>query len=664
MKYRPDIDGLRALAVVPVVLYHVGFGTPGGFAGVDVFFVISGYLITMIVIEELRRGDFSISRFYERRARRLFPALFAMLLVTTIVARFWLLPADLVNYAKSAVSTLFFVSNIFFYTDIGYFNESVRLKPLLHTWSLGVEEQFYLVAPLALVMLWKFFPAWSRGLLIIVAVLGSFSLGVWLAGHPAGFYLPFSRAWELGVGMLLAVWGVHLRHKATANLLGFLGLALLIGTFALASPATPWPGLAALAPCLGAAAIIVSGSQPGSLVAKALAFRGVVGLGRISYSLYLWHWPVIVFAGYGRFGSFTISEKMFLVLFSLLLAALSWKWIEEPIRQRRSLVARQSVVFGSVFSISVLCAISGALIMLEGLPHRVPSALAEQWQQPSFNDPDRGCHNVTLSRSNTEEFCVRGAEDVRPTFVLVGDSHAHALSPGIFAAAERIGAAGWQFTGPGFIPTPGRERIGSVMRRASPDHRVEALRQFLQDQPDVGWVIVTGWWHRYATGLSYREERAIWRDAECLSSSLSDCMASSLKRSLVRLAKEFEDRNFIFLDDVPVGWNLHPQAHFRAAFRGMNSQAPVLPSEIANSQYESYAPILKSVADSLPNVVYHPAIFRSLCSESGCSAVGENGRLLFRDGDHLSPYGAGLLVNELEQVLKPLDDVESARTGM
>lgn len=283
MKYRADIDGLRALAVAPVVFYHVGLGTPGGFAGVDVFFVISGYLITAILLKEIAHGDFSIVRFYERRARRLFPALFAMLVVSTLFATQWLIPTDLVSYAKSAFTTLFFVSNIYFYTEVGYFNELAHTKPLLHTWSLGVEEQFYLVAPVIMAVLWRFFPIWVMKATIVVAVIVSFGLSLWFAGHHAGFYLPFSRAWELGIGMILALWAANINSQLLANVLGALGLVLLILTFCLASSETPWPGMVAIVPCAGAAAIILAGTNPNSMVSSFLAQRGLVGLGVTSH---------------------------------------------------------------------------------------------------------------------------------------------------------------------------------------------------------------------------------------------------------------------------------------------------------------------------------------------------------------------------------------------
>ena len=260
-QYRPDIDGLRALAILPVVLYHVGFGPSGGFAGVDVFFVISGFLITGIILSEIEQQRFSIVRFYERRARRLLPALFAVITFATISSVILLIPEDLASYSESAVYTSFFAANFFFYSEMGYFNEAAELKPLLHAWSLGIEEQFYFVVPVTLVIFKRFLPKGVWVTALSLGVLSSFLLGIWLAGHPAGFYLPMTRAWELGIGMLLAIAvnALPAQNRVIAEIVSVSGVFLILVTYLLASNETLWPGTAALAPCLGAAAISFGG---------------------------------------------------------------------------------------------------------------------------------------------------------------------------------------------------------------------------------------------------------------------------------------------------------------------------------------------------------------------------------------------------------------------
>lgn len=657
MNYRADIDGLRALAVVPVVFYHAGFGPSGGFSGVDIFFVISGFLITKIIVREIEGGQFSILNFYERRVRRLFPALVFMLATTTAASAFFLIPKDLLEYAESAVYALFFLSNIFFYQNIGYFNEAADLKPLLHTWSLGIEEQFYLFFPFFMVL---FYTRLSKSFFIIllVSLVGlSFGLGVFLSGTSAGFYLPITRMWELGVGALLAIiYGhINLKDRRIANMVGALGLAMIIAIYMRASSSDAWPGLLALVSCFGAAAVIISGSNSKSITSSILALPPLTGIGRISYSLYLWHWPIIVFANYGRFEEISFYGKVLLVLFSFSMAYFSWRWIEMPVREHprfkssaalyKSLLAPLA---GTLFALLVF-------IHLDGLPGRVKAEDRAQWTASHSEREQRyqRCHQVTPERIRNQDLCVRGFEGSAPTFVLVGDSHANALAPAIFDAAARLGMSGYQFTGSGFAPTVGRVRIGNVRRQPILDKRIDAFVEFLSDKPNIKMIYLTGWWHRYATGISYRSNNGIWQDEACNSNLGLDCNKGSLQRSLTRLVRQFPDRRFIFLDDVPTGWALHPNSYYRASFRGLlDSQRAILPISEAQTQYMNYAPILEKLAENNTNSKFMPFIFDNLCDDSGCKMHGGSGELIFGDGDHLSEFGAMLLAKDMRRVMK------------
>ncbi|WP_420587368.1 acyltransferase family protein [Ruegeria sp.] len=304
--YRPDIDGLRAVAVVPVVLHHAGFaGVPGGFVGVDIFFVISGFLITTILAREIRDGQFSILSFYERRARRILPALFVVLAACLAVGWFLLLPNQYGNLAVSVGATLLFASNIWFWMDAGdYFGHGIEFAPLLHTWSLAVEEQFYLFFPL---LLWALSRAsmrvWIRVIVLISLVSLALSMYATTAHPVANFYLTPTRIWELGIGALLAVGAFPaLRRPAAVEAVALIGAVLIIGSILLISDHTPFPGITAIPPCLGAAFLIWAGMYGRSMIARFLTLRPVVWIGLISYSLNLWHWPVLVAARvqYGR----------------------------------------------------------------------------------------------------------------------------------------------------------------------------------------------------------------------------------------------------------------------------------------------------------------------------------------------------------------------------
>ena len=320
MIYRKEIDGLRAVAVVPVILFHAGLAVfSGGYVGVDVFFVISGYLITTILISELEQGNFSIARFYERRARRILPALFLVMLCCIPFAWIWMLPKELQDFSLSLVAVALFGSNILFWRQESYFAPAAELKPLLHTWSLAVEEQYYLLFPLALMLCWRF----GRGrvfLTIAGVAVASLLLSEWgwRNAPSANFYLAPMRAWELLIGSLCAFWlsGRDLRPN---NRLSLLGLALIVFAIFYYDDATPFPSVYALLPVLGTALIILFGGA-GTWVAGMLGARPFVGIGLISYSAYLWHQPLFAFARLRSINEPTQSLMLVLAALSLVVS--------------------------------------------------------------------------------------------------------------------------------------------------------------------------------------------------------------------------------------------------------------------------------------------------------------------------------------------------------
>ncbi len=301
MEYRKEIDGLRALAVLPVILFHAGFETfSGGFVGVDVFFVISGYLITSIILIELELGDFSIVNFYDRRLRRIMPGLFAVILTCIPFAWILLSPADLISFAKSLVAVPLFVSNIYFWSDGGYFETAAELKPLLHTWSLAVEEQYYLIFPIFLMMLCKLRRRWIFVSLGLVS-LASLAIAQWATyTHPtSAFFLLPTRGWELMIGAFAAFYLSQGKckdfGKSVSEFSGWLGIAMVFFGVFFYSKITPFPGFYALVPTLGTLLIILFATQK-TTVGRFLGNKAFVGIGLISYSAYLWHQPILAFA--------------------------------------------------------------------------------------------------------------------------------------------------------------------------------------------------------------------------------------------------------------------------------------------------------------------------------------------------------------------------------
>ncbi len=345
MNHRRDIDGLRALAVLPVILYHAGVEFfSGGFVGVDVFFVISGFLITGIIKSEVDAGRFSVINFYERRARRILPAFFMIVAVTAGVGWFTMLPEDYQGFAASAIASALFVSNMFFWAQAdNYFDAPAETKPLLHTWSLAVEEQFYLIFPVAILVIMFFISRYRRKdamlvLIIAAATLLSFAVAVWATSHKpvAAFYWLPSRAWELMLGSLLALGAVKpARRQWHAEAAAFIGVAFIVAAIFGYSRTTPFPGLSALLPTLGAAGILYAGLDGRATVAgRGLSLLPFHFVGLISYSLYLWHWPLIVFNKI-YFGEETSPAVVAgVILASFVLATLSWRYVEGPFRKK------------------------------------------------------------------------------------------------------------------------------------------------------------------------------------------------------------------------------------------------------------------------------------------------------------------------------------------
>jgi len=445
MKYRADIDGLRALAVVPVLLYHVGVpGFAGGFVGVDIFFVISGYLICGMIDADIRNGSFSLGDFYKRRILRILPALFAMLLVTSVLAYAYCLPVELIDFSKSLASAVGSVANVYFAQTAGYFEGPAETKPLLHTWSLGVEEQFYFIAPLLMLLAYRLVPGRAKLLFAIVCALSLVAaIAMTTRNLTFAFYLTPFRAWELALGAMLSVKFFPVLQSAFwKNFCGVTGLLLLFGVILLGSPSVPLLLMTSLA-SVGAALVIASSESGLSMAGRLLSLPALVAIGLISYSLYLWHWPLMVFQRTDMlFGPEQAgSTKLTLITLSVGVAYLSWKLIELPFRSLAQGTSR-AVVFGaasaSMASTFALCAL---VFVLSGAPSRFPSRVV---QIGAYLDYDSSaefrtgrCFLLTGRQRFDAETCLK-VDPARPNYLLIGDSHAAHLWSGLAAALPDV----------------------------------------------------------------------------------------------------------------------------------------------------------------------------------------------------------------------------------
>lgn len=504
--YRADIDGLRAIAVAMVLIYHTGISPlRGGFIGVDVFFVISGFLITRLLRSDLERGSFTVSRFYERRVRRILPALTVVLAVTLAIAPFMLFPLELKRTAMTAIATLASASNLYLLQSAGYFSADVASQPLIHTWSLGVEEQFYLGFPLFMQALSRL-PATKTRLAIAVVMIVSLGGGVVLTqmNRDFAFYFPLTRAWELLLGALLAYVSVPRLKPILAETVAGLALALLLTCGYKLHSGLAFPGIYALVPCAATAIVIAIGAHNTSLVKRLLSSSPFVWFGKISYSVYLWHWPILIYYQLGAGRTLDLLEAFGLCVASTLAAYLSWRYVEQPFRDRRILSSRRSIWQWASISCVALGVFSCGLWIYSGLNAQAESnrlaAYLEYDDAPVYrrgtcflfghldrlSDFDRGsCMTPSSKNSN---------------LLLVGDSHAAHLWSGLHKVLTDTNVMQATSTGcKPVIPSKGERTctdligmaLGPFIQRNRIDVLVLSARWIGSDVPDVERTIRT-----------------------------------------------------------------------------------------------------------------------------------------------------------------------------
>jgi peptidoglycan/LPS O-acetylase OafA/YrhL len=640
LTYRPDIDGLRALAVVPVVLYHFrvpGFG--GGFVGVDVFFVISGFLITSLIFGEMRAGEFSILRFYERRVRRIFPALFTVVLATLAVGVAVFFPRDLLRLAESAIATALFASNFDFWLQSGYFDVGADLKPLLHTWSLAVEEQFYLVFPALLRLLHTGKRRSLLGFVTALAVM-SFALSLWaVSEHPsAAFYLAPYRTWELMLGAILALGDFpQPKSPLLADALSICGLAAIAWAVFSFTAATPFPGMNASFPCLGAAALIYAGATKGTIW-RVLSSRAFVFVGLISYSLYLWHWPIHVYSIYVSRATTGWAWTLALIALSFGLAILSWRFVEQPFRQRQVFSRRAIFRYGGGVTVATL-GLSALLFPFHGLPQRFPAGVQSILAEADDIEPRRHeCFNRSAEDVQQGRICTIGdARAPAATFILWGDSHGDALLPAINAAAARAGRKGL-FVAHGRCPP-----LLHLSLTDEPTGRCAGLNDAalqLAMRGQINEVILVARWAYYDQGDGYGPDANEARHLIDLDppatpdSSQHLGFARILERTVLALLKA--GKKVIIVAPVPEPGFDVPETMARNALYGAGERQ-VLTAADYRARDVFVLIELGKVHVKYGVRIIDPAAL--LCATDNCD-VQHQGRPLYADHHHLSVFGA------------------------
>ena len=640
--YRADIDGLRAVAVLSVVFYHAGLPTfGGGFVGVDVFFVISGYLITSIIWGQLGRGSFSIGGFYERRIRRIFPALFAVVLATVATGWLWMMPFDLQGFGSSLAAMAGFSSN-FFFCKTGYFDGGANIEPLLHTWSLSVEEQFYIVFPVLLALLARRGATTVRAVIVLLLV-GSLVANVFgVRSNTAwAFYMPWQRAWELLAGSVLALGYLpSIASRRWCEILGVVGLAAIAVAVFGFDEHTRFPGEAALLPVVGTVLLIHTGSGAPTRVAVLLGMRAPVFIGLVSYSLYLWHWPIFVFARYRLMRDLTSSEALALGAVALLAAVASWRWVERPFRhvaaQDRG---RVKVFIVALVLLAVTALVGGGLYFTRGVPMRLaPDVRAAAMAAYDVNPDSDLCHNHKPEQLDADDVCQIG-DGQAPSFVVLGDSYADALVPGLAAAARSAGRSGFVITKGGCAPLPELGNPGCQAFSA-------ATMGFLGRHPEIDTVVMAARWSGFTEGSRFGENRPKVTLSDALSETPGPAdnrrvLARGFERGLEALAP----RRVVVIGFVPEQRVRPPRVIALVRRHGLDHEVGVDRATYDQRQAHAHAiidPLAQRTGVSVIDL--GPA----LCDAAGCPGE-RDGMILYSDDNHLSLSGA----LALEQALAP-----------
>jgi peptidoglycan/LPS O-acetylase OafA/YrhL len=627
LRYRPDIDGLRALAVLPVIFFHAGLGCSGGFVGVDIFFVISGFLITSLILKEINDGSFSLVRFCERRIRRILPALVVVVIAVLALGWFLYLPEDFELIGESVVAQAALLSNIFFWETTRYFTVAADTKPLLHCWSLAVEEQFYVLFPLLLIFLARY-KRFSVARTLFWLGAGSFALCVAgsYARPSATFYLLPTRAWELMAGALLAALPVRPSAQAWLNqTAGWCGLGLILYPIFYYTRATRFPGLAAVPPCLGAALILFSGGIKPTLVGRALALKPVVFVGLISYPLYLWHWPLLVFTKYSSREFQSRELNAVLLIVSVALAIVTWKWIEMPFR-RRLLCPRSPQVFAFAgCSMLILLIVGGGIYLKHGMPSRLP---AEALMLDGYRNDHAFRNEITLQQAEAGQFVELGAQNRnQPVKMIIwGDSHAMAVTSVLDELCRRFSVRGVEATHSSTAPILDyNSDYNDYGLHEKSLAFAQSVVKFIS-QKHVKIVILAAHWRRYGP-------------PDLVDSRLAATVRALLAGGAsVYVLKDAPEPDF----DVP-----------RVAALTVAAHGDLAPLAVSPDKYDAdnhnYESIFKHLSQIGATVLDTPKYF---LNSNGRYDVVRDDKALYCDQSHLSVEGARLLTPMFEPLFR------------
>lgn len=641
MKYRAEIDGLRAMAVLPVILFHAGFEWfVGGFVGVDVFFVISGYLITTIIISEMAEGKFSIINFYERRARRILPALFFVIAACLPLAWFWLTPNDLKDFGQSLIAVSIFSSNIFFWLESGYFDTAAELKPLLHSWSLAVEEQYYILFPVFLMLTWRL---GIKTILILLSIVFLISLGVAVWGtqyatHPqiisGAFFLLPTRVWELLIGVFAAIYlkyNTHLKSHTVNQVLSLLGFVMIVYSIIAFDKTTPFPSLFTLIPVIGTALLIIC-AVPKTLIHKLLSLKCIVGIGLISYSAYLWHQPLMVFARHRLLGEVSELILISLCLVSIVMAWFSWKFVELPFRNNK-IITRNKMLLFSMAGIVMFNFLGLSMYLKNGYEDRVnfKEELTNTITRPLLDN----CFRTPFNHSAEEWGCILGRDEGEINYILFGDSHSISLKKLIDDRAKQKRIKVFYTGSAGCLPFIGIYPKRNDQYKNNCNLLNERVFQ-LAKNTNIKGIILSARWSYYTHGdYDFSGAQLISDNAKgpfTLQHSI-DTFSNAFDVTIKRFNSI---RVPIHLITQPPHQKYSPESVYFSIAKGIGTLESM---SVKRSDFEKLNEIPINVFFGQENDINIYDITDIFCDEFLC-LIGEQGRSFYYDDDHLSTYGA------------------------
>jgi peptidoglycan/LPS O-acetylase OafA/YrhL len=652
MRYRADIDGLRAVAVIPVVLFHAGASLfQGGYIGVDVFFVISGYLITSILKSEIDSKSFSIAVFYQRRIRRIFPALVVVILFCLIAGFVLLTPGDYLSLGQSVLATAFFVSNIFFWQQSNYFDTPATEKPLLHTWSLSIEEQFYVFYPWLLILLSKSSHQLRILAVLVMCLLSFFACAVLVYIKPsATFYLGPTRAWELLFGGLIALEAVRGSNSRILNqVTAALGLVSILLPVFVYTSSTRFPGISALPPVAGTGLLIWSGWAKPTFVHRLLASQPMTAVGKASYSLYLWHFPILAFAGYARLGGLSGFAAGAMCLLSVAVSFASLQFVEKPFRfpsRKASVPMRVVLVATSMVGVAMA---GGVVVLNAGFPSRMSAVEAKflgvEMEKETYYHWE--CMSLEQKIVSPSEACRLGAPGAQPSVLLWGDSHSVVTATALEQSALKYGAAflfaasvdcpiGIGFSiyagaGPSFVNTPGYQYCGR--------YNEDMLKVAIKD-PHIRAVVLSSRWTNWRVGehetpaespvdIRLKDETGV---AESVAGN-REIFARGFEK-LVRLLTGAGKTVWI-VGPLPEPLVRVPKALYVQQL-GYDKTDIDVPRAAFLTRNRYILSLFDAIAQRYPVRFIWPHTM--LCGETICPVV-ENGMPLYFDSNHLSAFG-------------------------